>query len=83
MRGIERYDVGEGITMTLTEAIVAYFKALSQNLPGGSEEKHEKPKSGQPAFGRRYEPENFGIRRSTNHSTEKFCKLKETTKNLH
>jgi hypothetical protein len=32
---------------TRKEAVVAYLKALSPNLPGGTEEKHENYHSGQ------------------------------------
>jgi hypothetical protein len=33
-----------------------FYKALSQHLSGGTEENHEKPQSGQPVSGPRFEP---------------------------
>jgi hypothetical protein len=38
------------------EVVMAKFKVLSQHLPVGTEENHEKPQSGQPVSGPRFEP---------------------------
>jgi hypothetical protein len=38
------------------EVVVAYFKVLSQNLPGGTDETHEKLQSGQLVPELIYEP---------------------------
>jgi hypothetical protein len=44
------------------EIVVAYFKVLSQNLPGATGENHDTRQSEQPVFGPRYESEVFQIR---------------------
>jgi hypothetical protein len=41
---------------TWKEVDMAYFTVLSQHLPGGTEENHEKPQSGLLVAGPRYEP---------------------------
>jgi hypothetical protein len=43
------------------EVIVAYFKVLFCNLPGGTEEKTTNLKSGLPVSGWRYELRTFKI----------------------
>jgi hypothetical protein len=46
------------------------FKVLSWHSPGGTEKNHEKPQSGEPVSGPRFEPRTSKIRsRSVNHST--------------
>jgi hypothetical protein len=53
------------------EAVVAKSKEPSR--PGGTEENHENPQSGQPVSGLRFEPWTSRIRsRSANHSTTTF-----------
>jgi hypothetical protein len=49
------------------------FKVRSQNLPGGTDEEHEKLQTGQPVFVAQFEPETSRIRsRSVDHSTTGF-----------
>jgi hypothetical protein len=40
------------------KVVVAYFKVLS-HVPGGTEENHKKPQSGEPVSGPRIEPGTF------------------------
>jgi hypothetical protein len=52
---------------------MAQFQVLSQNLPGGTEEKHEKSQSGQQVVGPRFELGTSRIQgRSGNHSAATF-----------
>jgi hypothetical protein len=47
-----------------------HFKVLSRHLSGGTEGNHEKPQSGWPVFGPRFETWTSRIRsRRVNHST--------------
>jgi hypothetical protein len=51
------------------EAVVAFHRVLSRNLPGGTKENHENPQSAHPVSGPRFEPGTSLIRcRSANHS---------------
>jgi hypothetical protein len=43
---IEWYVNDDELETSWQEAIVACFKVLSRHSPAGTEEKHEKPKSG-------------------------------------
>lgn len=57
------------LEMVWKEAVLAYYKVLSWNFPGGAEKKYEEPQLGEPVFGPRFESGTFWILcRSDNYS---------------
>jgi hypothetical protein len=65
--------VGDKFERMWEEAVVAYFKVLSRNLPGGTEENHQTFVG---MAGLRVEPATYRIQsRSVNHSIMTFSHL--------